>query len=181
MLFPLVEMPAFGRGQPGLPMRFLTLLFTISMLLSGFSAPARADIWECIDSSGNKRFTNVKAEAAGCKPMNLPPVSSVPSPKPAAKGETKPQAAAAGNFPKVDGPTQQQRDGDRRKILEQELANEQKLLDQAKKDLAEQESTRLGSERNYQRVLERLEPFKKKVTLHENNITNLRKEISSLR
>jgi hypothetical protein len=181
MLFPLGEMPAFGRGQPGPPMRFLTLLFTISMLLSGFSVPARADIWECIDSSGNKRFTNVKAEAAGCKPMNLPPVSSVPSPKPAAKGETKPQAAAAGNFPKVDGPTQQQRDGDRRKILEQELANEQKLLDQAKKDLAEQESTRLGSERNYQRVLERLEPFKKKVSLHENNITNLRKEISSLR
>jgi hypothetical protein len=162
-------------------MRLLTLLFTLSMLLLGFSNPARADIWECVDSSGNKRFTNVKAEAAGCKPMNLPPVSSVPAPKPAGKGEVRPQAAEAGNFPKVDAPTQQQRDGERRKILEQELAGEQKLLDQAKKDLAEQESTRLGSERNYQRVLERLEPYKKKVTLHENNITNLRKELSSLR
>lgn len=151
------------------------------MLLLGFSGPARADIWECVDSSGNKRFTNVKAEAAGCKPMNLPPVSSVPSPKPAAKGEARPQAAEAGNFPKVDAPTQLQRDGERRKILEQELASEQKLLDQAKKDLAEQEATRLGSERNYQRVLERLEPFKKKVSLHENNVANLRKELSSLR
>lgn len=180
MLLPLEEMPAFGRDQPGLPMRLLTLLFTLSMLLLGVSNPARADIWECIDKSGNKRFTNVKAEAAGCKPMNLPPVSSVPSPKPAAKGETRPQAAA-GNFPKVDAPTQQQRDGERRRILEQELAGEQKLLDQARKDLAEQEATRLGSERNYQRVLERLEPFKKKVSLHENNIANLRKEISSLR
>ena len=180
MLFPLEEMPAFGRDQPGLPMRLLTLLFTLSMLLLGVSSPARADIWECIDSSGNKRFTNVKAEAAGCKPMNLPPVSSVPSPKPAAKGETRPQAVP-GTFPKVDAPTQQQRDGERRKILEQELAGEQKLLDQARKDLAEQEATRLGSERNYQRVLERLEPFKKKVSLHENNIANLHKEISSLR
>lgn len=161
-------------------MRLFTLLFTSSLLLAGFAGLARADIWECVDSSGNKRFTNVKAEAAGCKPMNLPPVSSVPSPKPGAKSDAKPQAAA-GNFPKVDGPTQQQRDGERRKILEQELANEQKLLDQAKKDLAEQEATRLGSERNYQRVLERLEPFKKKVSLHENNIANLRKEISSLR
>lgn len=161
-------------------MRLFTLLFT-SLLLLGITSPARADIWECIDSSGNKRFTNVKAEAAGCKPMNLPPVSSVPSPKPAGKGDAKPQTAAPGNFPKVDTPTQQQRDGDRRKILEQELASEQKLLDQAKKDLAEQEATRLGSERNFQRVLERLEPFKKKVSLHENNITNLRKELSSLR
>ncbi len=160
-------------------MRLSTLLFTLSLLLPGIG-PARADIWECVDSSGNKRFTNVKAEATGCKPMNLPPVSSVPSPKPGAKGDAKPQAAA-GNFPKVDAPTQQQRDGERRKILEQELANEQKLLDQAKKDLAEQEATRLGSERNFQRVLERLEPFKKKVSLHENNVTNLRKELSSLR
>lgn len=161
-------------------MRLFTLLFTSSLLLLGIAGQARADIWECIDSSGNKRFTNVKAEAAGCKPMNLPPVSSVPAPKPVAKGDAKPPAAA-GNFPKVDAPTQQQRDGDRRKILEQELVNEQKLLDQAKKDLAEQEATRLGSERNYQRVLERLEPFKKKVTLHENNVTNLRKELSTLR
>jgi Domain of unknown function (DUF4124) len=151
------------------------------LLLLGITSPARADIWECIDSSGNKRFTNVKAEAAGCKPMNLPPVSSVPSPKPAGKVDAKPQTATPGNFPKVDTPTQQQRDGDRRKILEQELASEQKLLDQAKKDLAEQEATRLGSERNFQRVLERLEPYKKKVSLHENNINNLRKELSSLR
>jgi len=161
-------------------MHLFTFLFTSFLLLLGIAGPASADIWECIDSSGNKRFTNVKAEAAGCKPMNLPPVSSVPAPKPVTKGDAKPQAAP-GNFPKVDAPTQQQRDGERRKILEQELANEQKLLDQAKKELVEQEATRLGSERNYQRVLERLEPFKKKVTLHENNVTNLRKELSTLR
>lgn len=156
-------------------------LFMLLMLMLGFSGLVHADIWECIDSSGNKRFTNVKAESAGCKPMNLPPVSSVSPPKSATKGDAKPQAAAAGNFPKVDAPTQQQRDGERRRILEQELAGEQKMLDQAKKDLAEQEATRLGSERNYQRVLDRLEPFKKKVTLHENNVANLRKELSALR
>jgi Domain of unknown function (DUF4124) len=157
-------------------------LFMLSMLFMGFAGLARAEIYECVDSSGNKRFTNVKAEAAGCKPMNLPPVLSVPAPpKPAQKGDAKPPAAAAGSFPKVDTPTQQQRDTERRKILEQELANEQKLLDQAKKDLAEQEAMRLGSERNFQRVLDRLEPYKKKVALHEGNIANLRKELSSLK
>ena len=104
-----------------------------------------------------------------------------PPPKPATKGANAKTQAAPGNFPKVDAPTQQQRDADRRKILEQELASEQKLLDQARKELAEQEAIRLGSERNYQRVLDRLEPFKKKVALHESNIANLRKEISSLR
>jgi Domain of unknown function (DUF4124) len=156
-------------------------LYICSMLLIGSAPWARAEIWECVDSSGNKRFTNVKAEAGGCKPMNLPPVSTVPAPKPGAAkpGDTK--AATPDSFPKVDPSTQQQRDQGRRKILEQELANEERLLDQAKKELAEQESTRLGNERNYQRVLERLEPYKKKVALHEGNITNLRKELSSLR
>jgi hypothetical protein len=178
MLFPLGKLPAFVHDQPGLPMRF----FMFSLVLLGLSAPVRAEIWECVDSNGNKRFTNVKAEAAGCKPMNLPPVSTVPAPpKPPGKGGEAKPPAAAGTFPKVDAPTQQQRDAERRRILEQELASEQKLLDQAKKDLAEQEAIRLGSERNFQRVLDRLEPFKKKVALHENNIANLRKELSSLR
>jgi hypothetical protein len=156
-------------------------LFVYSLLLSGFALSAHAEIWECVDSSGNKRFTNVKAEAAGCKPMNLPPVSSVPPPKSAPARPNEARSATPGSFPKVDPSTQQQRDAGRRRILEQELANEERMLEQARKELAEQESTRLGNERNYQRVLDRLEPYKKKVALHEGNIANLRKELASLR
>jgi ribosomal protein L29 len=76
---------------------------------------------------------------------------------------------------------QKQRDGDRRRILEQELANEQKQLASAQKELADQQSVRDGSERNYQRVLDRLEPFQKKVKQHEDNIENLKKELANLR
>ena len=158
-------------------MRFLIC----SLLLMAYAASARAEIYECVDSSGNKRFTNVKSEASGCKPMNLPPVSSIPAPKPGTTKPSETRSATPGSFPKVDPSTQQQRDAGRRKILEQELANEERLLEQARKELAEQEATRLGNERNYQRVLERLEPFKKKVMLHESNITNLRKEMTSLK
>jgi hypothetical protein len=81
----------------------------------------------------------------------------------------------------VDGETQKQRDIDRRKILEQELANEQKLLEQARSELAVQDSMRLGSERNYQRVLDRLEPYQRKVKLHDDNIANLRRELAGSR
>lgn len=163
-------------------MRLRLRLFMCSLIVTGFALPVQAEIYECIDSNGNKRFTNVKAEAKGCKLMSLPPVSSVPAPKPgAAKPAADAKSATPEGFPKVDPSTQQQRDTGRRKILEQELANEERLLDQAKKELAEQEATRLGSERNYQRVLERLEPYKKKVALHESNIANLRKEIGTLR
>ena len=148
------------------------------LLLFILAGPARADIWECMDESGNKRFTNIKAEAKGCKLLVVAPLNTVAPPKASQpKGASAP-AKTPESFPKVDTETQKQRDSDRRRILDQELANEQKLLDQAKKELADQESQRLGSERNYQRVLERLEPYKKKVKLHEDNIANLRRELA---
>ncbi len=153
-------------------MRFHSIII---LFVATFSPAAYADIWEC-DEHGVKRFTNIKAEAKGCKLLVVAPPNTVALPK------SQPKSAAQGktpeNFPKVDSDTQKQRDNDRRRILDQELANEQKLLDQARKDLADQESQRLGSERNYQRVLERLEPFKKKVKLHEDNIANLRRELA---
>jgi len=145
----------------------------LALLLAFTTSAVRADIYECVDQSGNKRFTNIKSEAKGCKPMNIAPPNTVSLPRP--------KSAAPANFPRVDAQTQKQRDSDRRRILEQELAREQKLLDQAKQELAEQESIRLGSERNYQRVLDRLEPFKKKVKLHEDNVANLKKELANTR
>ena len=85
------------------------------------------------------------------------------------------------NFPSVDNDTQRSRDAGRLKILEQELAQEQQQLDTSKKQLAEQEDTRLGSEKNFARVEERLSPFEDKIKLHEKNIESLRKEIANIK
>ncbi|WP_228111912.1 hypothetical protein [Zoogloea sp. 1C4] len=81
----------------------------------------------------------------------------------------------------MDSGTQKARDTDRRRILEEELATEQKSLEAARKELEEQESVRYGNERNYQKVLDRVQPYKDKVQLHERNIEALRREISNLR
>jgi len=146
----------------------------VLMVFLTFVAPVlRAEIYKCVEPNGNSLYTSDKAQAKakGCKSMNLVP-NTVSSPKPPATG-------APAKFPSVDAQTQKQRDTDRRRILEEELAGEQKLLEEAKKKLAEQESIRLGSERNYQRMLDRLEPYKKEVKLHENNIANLTKELAN--
>ena len=153
--------------------------FLLIGLLLAISAAARADIYECVDPNGNKRFTNIKAEAKGCKLLNVSVPNTIPAPKaPASKGGAAATPTPSA-FPKVDADTQRQRDTDRRRILEQELANEEKLLDQAKKELTTQDSVRLGSERNYQRVIDRLEPYKKKVKLHEANRASLKRELAS--
>jgi hypothetical protein len=152
---------------------------TVILLLAAVAPPSVADIYECVDANGNKRFTNIKAEAKGCKVLHISPPNTVPSPvKPQAQGKP---VATPSSFPRVDADMQRQRDNDRRRILEQELSNEEKLLGQARKELEAQEAVRLGSERNYQRVLERLEPYKKKVKLHEDNVASLKRELAGVK
>ena len=97
------------------------------LLLLVFATPlVHAEMWKCVDSDGNIRYTNVKGDAKGCKGLNLEPLNTAPAPPRAA--QQKPA-----NFPSVDNDTQRSRDAGRRKILEQELALEQQQLEAAKK------------------------------------------------
>ena len=148
--------------------------FCLLLLLACMAAAAQAEMWKCMDSDGNTRYTNVKGDAKGCKGLNLEPLNTAAPPPRAA--QQKPS-----NFPSVDSDTQRQRDAGRRKILEQELTQEQQQLDAAKKHLAEQKEVRLGTEKNYARVEERLKPFEDKVKLHEGNVESLRKELANVK
>ena len=137
-------------------------------------ALAHADMWKCVDTDGTVRYTNVKGDAKCCKGLTLEPINTAPPPPRAA--QQKPA-----NFPSVDNDTQRQRDAGRRKILEQELSQEQQQLETAKKQLAEQKDVRLGTEKNYARVEERLKPYEDRVKLHEVNVESLRKELSNVK
>ena len=157
----------------------LQRLFFLATLLFLSTRVCNADVmYQCIDERGHKSFSNLKPSAKGsnCVSMDLS-ASSASSSKPSAQSRTETPA----NFPKVDQNSQRARDGDRRRILESELESEQKSLDLSKKQLAEQEELRNGDERNYQRVLDRLQPFKDKIALHERNIEAIQREISNLR
>jgi hypothetical protein len=148
----------------------------LGLALGGLGS-AQADIYKCTDEQGHVTYTNQKTSVKGCALLSKDQaVSTIEGPKRAAA-----PAASPASFPKVDGETQKKRDGDRRRILEEELAAEEKGLEQARKQLSEQESVRLGDEKNYQRVLDRLQPYKDKVALHERNIEALKREIGNLR
>jgi len=144
---------------------------------------AYADIFKCVDDYGRTTYTNAKSEK-GCKALpNDLPVSSVPSSVPAKRA-----IATPGSFPRVDGDTQRARDSDRRTILEQELATEQRSLNEAKKDLSQAEAdpetfrTKSGGiGRNVAAYDAKVKPLQDKVGLHERNIEALKKEISNLR
>ena len=167
-----------------MPMRYLAILALLSAIASSALASNHV-LYECTDQDGSKQFTNIPSSGTkNCKVLTVGPMNTFPPPPAAASNAKSSKAGASpspANFPRVDPQTQQQRDGQRRRILEQELNNEQQLLDLAKKDLAAQEGTRLGNERNYQLVLDRLEPYKKRVKLHEDNVANLRRELANMR
>jgi hypothetical protein len=152
---------------------FSISVLSLMALLS--STAVYADIFKCTDSEGHITYSNQPTK--NCKTLTLDPLPTTPVAK-ASKGASNPTPAS---FPKVDEATQKTRDTDRRRILETELAAEQKSLEEARKQLAEQEEIRNGDERNYQKVLDRLQPLKDKVALHERNIVAIKKEISNLR
>ena len=141
-------------------------------------------LYECVDANGTKLYTNVPGQPKTCKVLSTGPYEPPVSPAGGAAARSSPKSApiaTPASFPRIDRETQVKRDNDRRRILDQELGSEQKLLEQARKELAEQEAVRLGSERNYQRVLDRLEPYKKKVKVHEDNVANLKRELANVR
>lgn len=150
----------------------------VGLGLVALSGGVQADIYKCVDDNGSVTYTNTKT-AKGCSLLSKDlPVSSVPGPQ---GGAAKPSSPQSGTFPRISDDTQKSRDTDRRRILNEELATEEKALEESRKVLEEQEAVRSGDERNYQRVLDRLQPYKDKVDLHQRNVDALKREIANLR
>ena len=160
-------------------MRPQTLCCSIALLsLVTGSVHAQA-IYKCTGADGRVTYSNVSTK--DCKKLTLDPVNVAPAPASAAKTPTP------ASFPKVDDQTQKSRDGDRRRILESELASEQKKAEQERKTLTEKQAIVLPSERmqggaiSGGKVEERLKPYQDKIALHERNIEAITKEIANLR
>lgn len=149
------------------------------LLLTLLAGSAHAQVYKCVDEEGRVTYTNDRTIAKGCTQLSQDqPVSTIPAP--AARPSPAPSAAPQ-NFPRVSPDAQRERDQSRRQILEKELAQEESALAEAQKALTDQEAVRYGNERNYQRVLDRLAPFKEKVEQHQRNVDALKRELRELR
>lgn len=139
------------------------------------TASAQAGVlYKCTEDSGRITYTNAKAGYRNCTVVsrdNSPASSSSSAVAPA-----KPRAASnptPADFPRVSNDAQKGRDTDRRRILEQELASEQKNLDDARKSLADQEAARAP--------VDRQQPLRDRVALHTRNLEALQREIAKLK
>lgn len=155
----------------------------LTLLLFVLATPVWADIYKHVDEHGNITFTNTPIK--GAQRILIEPTTPTQRPGTTAKpGQTPPRTGTAtpSSFPRVDADTQKERDVNRRRILEEELASEQRLLAERKKELADAEITRTAEERNNpQRYLERLGRLRENLQLHEKNIAALQTELNKLR
>jgi hypothetical protein len=135
----------------------------------------KTEIYKCVDTSGRASYTNDSRETDGRKcQLVTTQINVAPPPQPAR------QSRAPGSFPRESAADRASAKGRQRDILQQELASEEADLAKAKQALVQQEGERAGDERNYARVLERLQPFKDRVETHEKNVEALRRELANV-
>ncbi len=135
---------------------------------------AQAEIYKAVDENGHVTYSS--APIKGGKKLNLEPLPTM-----------KPTLPASAGFPKVDNQTQRGRDETRRKILQDELTAEEKLLEEANQNLKEAESNpevfkRADGQtyRNVAKYEEKIKPLQEQVDLHKKNIEALKTELSRL-
>jgi hypothetical protein len=142
------------------------------------------EIYKCTDASGRPLYTSDKRDMAGKKcDLVSRQVNVMPS-QGSTQGATQSRGARGGEgaaaFPRESSDQRASAKDRQREILQKELVTEQEALARAKQELAQAESIRTGDERNYARVLERLQPLKDSVETHEKNIQALQRELGNL-
>jgi len=121
---------------------------------------AHAEVFKCVDAAGKITYSEKEEAHAKCSPATGK-INVVPATRAVAPSQK----------------TGESNEGSGRSDLQRgQLAELESALAEAKKALAEQENIRLGSEQNYQRVLDRLQPFQDKVAEIEKAIAQLREE-----
>jgi len=135
------------------------------------------NLYRCNTSSGAAAIFNVPDSS----PPERPPrrnanVNANPAPPPSTTSPATP------GLPRVDAATQKGRDDLRKRVLQDELGTEEKLLAEARAAYANGAPAALPEERTQpQRYAERIARLRDAVLRHERNIEMLRRELGAMR
>ncbi|GGP22600.1 DUF4124 domain-containing protein [Silvimonas iriomotensis] len=155
---------------------FPVFRFAALTTLALLAASAYADIYKSVDADGRVTFSNIPMKGAV-------KVYTDPIPMGSSKvhgksgGGSKVTAPSPADFPRVDAATQKSRDTNRRQILTDELATEQQALSDARKALADAQ-TSTDAQNNPQKYQERVSRLRDNATLHEKNVAALQQEMA---
>lgn len=145
---------------------------------ASYAIVAHAEIYKRVDADGHVTYSSIPLK--GAKKLHLEPLPTMDAPAKARNGENS-------DF-RVNSETQSRRDITRRKILEDELATEQKALEDAQAKLkdaqANPEMSKNALGQIFQNVAgneEKLNALQDDVSSHQKNIDALNTELSHLK
>jgi hypothetical protein len=126
--------------------------------------PAYSDVYKHVDEQGNVTYSNTPSQGATKLQDKINVVPSGP------RGSLS-TSSSGGNSEESEG---------ERTALQEQLNEAQAGLEEAKSTLSEQEAVRLGGEANYQKYLDRIQPFKDAVSQREEQVQQLQKQLGNL-
>ncbi len=164
--------------------RFVALRRTVLLGASALAAlalpPAQAAaICKYLDADGTVVYSNV-TPAKGLRKLSCDIVEEAPQRATGREGARS--TPTPPGFPRVSADIQHSRDETRRKILDDELANEEKLLASARDAYANGVPAPLPDEKSDpEKYRQRIAKLREAVTVHTRNVDALRKEIATTR
>ncbi|SET17529.1 hypothetical protein SAMN05216326_11448 [Nitrosomonas marina] len=138
----------------------------LAIMLLSYSGQSFSGVYKQVDEHGNVTYSNVQSRDA--EKIDLPPLVVVPSV----------------NSDGVDSRIRNRRENKilkgQRQELEQQIAEQAQQLDKLKNEYKDGQPDRLGSERNYQRYLDRVDRLKKEIGFREANLQTLQRQLEEL-
>ncbi len=147
------------------------------------AATAQGGVYLCVDANGRKILTD--SYKTGCKTLDI--ANSIPAPAGSSAAPRRPTprpstpVTTPADFPRVDNAQQKARDSDRREILTEELASEQRRLADMRAEFKDGQPDRLGNERNYAKYQERVATLRDNIGRAERNVEALQREIGNIK
>lgn len=167
------------RHAPHATRRVLPILGAVLALAA--AAPSNATICKYVDADGNVIYSNV-APGKGLRKLSCDIADDAPRAKAPGTGNGVARAATPAGFPRVEPEAQKSRDELRRKVLNDELSSEEKLLGEARIAYGNGAPPPLADEQNdAERYRQRIAKLRQAVQLHERNVDALRKELAAIR
>lgn len=150
-------------------------------LLFVLACPAQAKIYMYVDADGRKGATDTRAAIpSGARITAI--IDSGDSDEPSSrKSGSRAKTPTPANFPRIDDATQKKRDNVRRTVLEEELSNEQKNLEEAKRQLVLGEKLLKGENAASPAYQTRVKQLRSTVERHERNVVAIQKELGIVR
>lgn len=142
-----------------------TILIAFLLLLSTLHV-ARSEVYKQIDESGNITYSNIRSNKG--EQLDLPHITVVPGiDSTAVESKIKKRMSTI----KIK---------EQREALENKINEEKDRLEELKSEYKGGTPDRLGSERNYQRYLNRVERLKNEIEVREKNLEALMIELQHL-